>query len=339
MLSLMKNESCMKAVSWDVFSKQQPKLRPWSCGNVFLSAVNHVWGRKQYSSPRISWKVSSPSHCSARGSAQHGPELCYSQGAWRLGNMTAKSVNCISHRSLNNQQKRIICSQTWSSKVQIRNRIKTPSVQGHLPSFSSVAWRPHSILLSPLTLCSAWPWAVPDAWGRGKPTSLRKCAFSQIWELKLNTSEHILMDLHWQILRDSAQISLTFKNVHSRYCSTWYLSMSLQQRYVPGSAGESPAIEQRRRTVSCWKHCRTTQGRPGATPLSFLYFLGSFPPVHRAPGTPPPPPPTEGFKSSFQIYRHCIGIVKAWNQSQHFPTLFQKLLQTSIGRCSKDPNA
>lgn len=177
MLSLMKNESCMKAVSWDVCSKQQPKLRPWSCGNVFLSAVNHVWGRKQYSSPRISWKVSSPSHCRVRGSAQHGPELCYSQGAWRLGNMTAKSVNCISHRSLNNQQKRIICSQTWSSKVQIRNRIKTPSVQGHLPSFSSVAWRPHSILLSPLTICSPWPWAVPDAWGGGKPTSLRKSAF------------------------------------------------------------------------------------------------------------------------------------------------------------------
>lgn len=106
-----------------------------------------VCSRKLPSSPKISGKVSNASRYSERGSTQQGPELCYLQGAWRLGNVTAKSVNYVSHRPLSNQQKRIIFSQSRSSKVQIRNRIKTLAIQGHLPPFSSFPWKPCSNLL------------------------------------------------------------------------------------------------------------------------------------------------------------------------------------------------
>lgn len=188
-------------------------------------------------------EISSPSRYTERGSAQQGPELRYSQGAWRLGNITAKSVNCISHRSLSKQQKKIICSQTWSSKVQIRNRIKTPSIQGHLSPFSPVAWRPHFILLLPPlpTVRSPWPWAVPDARGGGEASNKPKevCLLHKFRSLRVEVKHFSadLIGLHWHILRDSAQISLSFKNVHVRYHGVWYLSMSIQSRHVPGSAG------------------------------------------------------------------------------------------------------
>lgn len=142
-----------------------------------------VCSRKLPFSPKISGKVSNASRYSERGSTQQGPELCYSQGAWRLGNVTAKSVNYVSHRPLSNQQKRIIFSQSRSSKVQIRNRIKTLAIQGHLPPFSSFPWKPCSNLLPIMSIvhstgpfpevtwfvtaasglgCTAWEGCQPD---------------------------------------------------------------------------------------------------------------------------------------------------------------------------------
>lgn len=172
------NTNCMKVVSWDAYSKLNNRLNLAHelVALCFSQLWVIVWGRKLLSAPKISWKVSSVSRYSKRGSMQQGPELCCSQGAWRLGNVAAKSVNHVSHRPSSNQQKRIIFSQSWSSEVQIRNRIKTLSIQGHLPPFSSVPWKGRSNLLSFLAIMNVvhsiglFPevtWSVTAALGLG----------------------------------------------------------------------------------------------------------------------------------------------------------------------------
>lgn len=227
----------MKAISWDACSKLNNRLN--LARELVALCFSQLWvivrGRKLPSSPKISQKVSNASRYSKRGSTQQGPELCYSQGAWRLGNVVAKSVNYVSHRPLSNQQKRIIFSQSWSSKVQIRNRIKTLSIQGHLPPFSSVPWEPRSNLLpchrkrcaqhrsfpqgDMICDCCLGTWMhclgrLPAGQGKRAPladeqwvqTSLSS---AQIWKFESFSmyAKHFpadLTNLHWQTFSDSA---------------------------------------------------------------------------------------------------------------------------------------
>lgn len=147
------NTNCMKEVSWDAHSEPNAGLN-LACELVALCFSRlwvTVWGRKPSPSPEISWRASNPSLYSRRGSAQQGPEVCCSQGAWRFGNIVAKSAACISSRPPSNWWRRTTCSQSQSSGVQVRNRMKTPSVQGHLSPFSSIPWK---------TLYCLGPWRL-----------------------------------------------------------------------------------------------------------------------------------------------------------------------------------